>query len=43
MHLDSSFGTVAKFSEKLTFVNPRYSHSVRISEMLVFRKILRAF
>ena len=36
--------TDAKFSEKLTFLTPRYVHvRIRGSEMLVFRKILRTY
>ena len=38
--------TYAEFSEKLTFLTPQYAHvGVRIRglEMLVFRKILRAY
>ena len=38
--------TYAKFSEKLTFLNPRYAHvgvRIRRLEMLVFRRILRTY
>ena len=43
---DQSLNTYTKFSEKLTFLTPRYAQvSVRIRglEMLVFRKILRTY
>ena len=38
--------TYAKFSEKLTFLNPRYAHArvrIRGVEMLVFRNILHTY
>ena len=43
---DHSFCTFTKFSEKITFLTPRYTHicvRIRRLEMLVFRKILRTY
>ena len=43
---DHPVSTYTKFSEKLTFLTPRYAHvPVRIKrlEIMVFRKILRTY
>ena len=46
VHKDHSFSTYAKFSEKLSFLTPRYAHvhvRMRGYEMMVFRKILDTY